>query len=403
MFPDMKAINGIKQWFAALFRVWRREFKLVFSDPGVILFFFALPTLYPITYTLIYNPEVIHNLPIAVIDHSRSTESRRLARMLDATDGLEVYQYVNDRAEAKRLMASKEVFGTLEIPADYGRRLGRGEQSPVTYFADMSLLLRYRTAAFAITDVQLALGDEIRSEKQAQAGLILQNIDGSAIDSEAIMLGDPTQGFASFIMPGVLVLILHQSLILGVTMLAGGAAERRRRNGGFDPLAIAAPGSATLIGKALCYLVCYIPMTLFALHLVPLMFSLPHVGNIWHYFIFIMPMLLAAAMLGQCVAVFVSERESSMLIVVATSVVFLFLSGLTWPRYAMNGFWQLVGDFIPATWGVEGFIRLNSNGATIAGQSTPYLMLWALTLLYFFSALILRRIAGLTPRRLRAL
>ena len=382
-------------WFKSLLKVWRREFSLVFSDAGVMIFFFGLPTLYPIVYTLIYNPEVIKNLPIAVIDHSRTAESRKFVRMIDATDGLEVYQYVDDKPAAKRLMDSKEVFGVLEIPADYSKRLGRGEQANVTYYADMSLLLRYRTAAFALTDVQLALGEQLRTEAVDAAGMLIPSgVGGQSISADSVMLGDPTQGFASFIMPGVLVLILQQSMILGITMLAGGASERRRRNRGYDPLEIDAPATATIVGKTLCYILLYLPLTLYALYLVPAMFALPHVGNIWHEMVFIFPMLLASSVLGMCVGVFVKEREASMLVVVFTSVVFLFMSGLTWPRYAMPPFWKLVSDFIPATWGVEGFIRLNSNGATVAQESRPYLMLWGLTVIYFFVAWLLMRVRG---------
>ena len=77
-------------WLTSLFKVWRREFYLVFHDAGVLLFFFALPLMYPVVYTIIYNPEVIRDMPVAVVDHSRTAQSRELARMVDATDGLEV-------------------------------------------------------------------------------------------------------------------------------------------------------------------------------------------------------------------------------------------------------------------------------------------------------------------------
>ena len=371
----------------------------MFHDAGVLLFFFALPLMYPVVYTIIYNPEVIRDMPVAVVDHSRTAQSRELARMVDATDGLEVYQYAPDMGAARRMMNEKEVFGILEIPADYARCIGRGEQANVTYYADVSLLLRYRQALLNLTDVQLALATRYQQEKIASGGLLLQDIGGSPVDVQSVMMGDPTQGFASFIMPGVLVLILHQSLILGVTMLAGGAAERRRRNGGFDPMAVDAPPTATILGKVLCYVAIYIPMSLYALHFVPWMFTLPHLESMLDCLIFIFPMLIAASMLGLCVASFVTEREASLMVVVFTSVVFLFLSGLTWPRYAMSPFWQLIGDCIPATWGVEGFIRLNSNGATFAQESHPTLMLWTLATVYFSVAWLLVRRFGLFGTR----
>ena len=75
-----------------------------------------------------------------------------------------------------------------------------------------------------------------------------------------------------------------------------------------------------------------------------------------------------------------------MLVVVFSSVVFLFLSGLTWPRYAMNPLWVLIGDAVPATWGVEGFVRINSDSGSLAEQGRPLGMLWLLSAVYFVGA-----------------
>ena len=97
-------------------------------------------------------------------------------------------------------------------------------------------------------------------------------------------------------------------------------------------------------------------------------------------------------MLGITLGSLVTERETSLLVVVFTSVVFLFLSGITWPRYAMPEFWRLVGDCVPATWGVEAFVRINSNGATLAEESFPYTMLWVLSAAYTLTAIIITRI-----------
>ena len=68
------------------------------------------------------------------------------------------------------------------------------------------------------------------------------------INSDARMLGDPTQGFASFVIPGILVLILQQSMVLGVVMLGATSAERRRRNGGTRPAAGAGSGRSHASG-----------------------------------------------------------------------------------------------------------------------------------------------------------
>ena len=319
--------------------------------------------------------------------------------MIDATDAIKIYDYASNMEEARRMKYEHKAFGILLIPSNYSKNLNRGEQGVVTFYSDMGLLLRFRGFVAALTDVQLAAGAKIQQQKIGELGLAGDAVTGKPINTEAIMLGDPTQGFASFIIPGILVLILQQSLILGTSMLAAGGSERRRRNGGIDPMAVDAGPGATILGKMLCYICIYMPVCIYVLDIVPLMFSLPHIGHTADYLLFILPMLIATVFLGITISVFVTERESSLLVVVFTSVVFLFLSGLTWPRYAMNGFWRLVGDCIPATWGVEGFIRINSNGSLLAQESHCYAMLWLLSGVYFVTAYLMTRY--LYPTRLK--
>lgn len=382
----MTPLTSITNWFVSLAKVWRREFMLILKDPGVMLFFFALPLMYPVVYTLIYNPELARDIPVAVVDNCRTAQSRELARQADATQAMSICGYAASIDEARQWMNSKECFGILVIPEDYSRNLGRGEQAVVQFYAEMSLLLRYRGFISSLTDLTIASGAELRPEILEAAGVPVSVSVSAPVNAESHFLGDPEQGFCSFIIPGILILILQQSIVLGVCMLGGGAAERRRRNGGMDPMLIPAPATATALGKALCYLVLYIPLIIFMLHFIPEMFALPHIGSLYDVCMFVLPLIFASAFFGMTLQVFVTERESSMMVIVFTSVVFLFLSGLTWPRYAMNWFWTLIGDCIPATWGVEGFIRINSNGGTLAQNSHPYIMLWVLAGIYFVLA-----------------
>lgn len=377
----MKLVKHISNWLIDVFRVWRREFSLVFGDIGVLLFFFGLPMMYPIIYTLIYDPEIVTDIPVVVIDHSRTADSRELVRMVDATQAMKVDEYVDDLSAARRIMNEHRCFGILEIPADYAKKLGRGEQADCMFYTEMDLMLRYRTITAALADIQLAIGQKVQTKTVNSIGMLAEGMNESAIINDPVMLGDPTQGFASFVMPGIVVLILQQSIILGIGMLFGGHRERIRRYG-YDPEWIDAPAGATILGKTLCYIALYIPMTLWILHLIPMIFNLPHIGAPWQFFSFIMPMLIASIMFGMCIAQFVKDRETSLLLIVFTSVIFLFLSGITWPRYAMNPFWQMVGSLIPATWGIDGFININNNGATLYDVSRQYIILWGLVVLY---------------------
>lgn len=376
-----------RSWFAQLGLAFRREWSMIFDDVGVMLFFIALPLLYPVTYTLIYNPEIVTEMPVAVVDNSRTPASRSLVRSLDAAPAVSIYDYCNDLNEARDLFASGKVYGILEIPADYEKRITRGEQATVPFYAEMSLLLRYRSFISTLTDLQLKLASDITAERVASTGLSTMGIRGLPIGNQSNFLGDPGQGFASFIMPGIMILILQQSMVLGICFIGGTSRERRRRFYGTDPLILDdLSASATVWGKTLCYVMFYIPMTIYVVRYIPEFFGLPHQGDPLTYLLFLFPLLLASAMFGQTVQYICKERESAFIVVVFTSVLFLFLSGLTWPRYAMNGLWTWMGNLVPATWGVEGFIRINSNGASLAESARPYMALWILTAVYFLSA-----------------
>jgi ABC-2 type transport system permease protein len=123
-----------------------------------------------------------------------------------------------------------------------------------------------------------------------------------------------------------------------------------------------------------------------------MMFNLPHAGSPVDYLLFALPLLIASAFFGQTVSHACRHREDSFLIFVFTSVVFLFLSGLTWPRFAMPVVWQWLGAIVPSTWGVEGFIRINTNAATLAETSGPYISLWLLAAAYMLCAYALCRL-----------
>lgn len=402
----MNIFTKIGNWLSDAALTMFREFRTISRDGGALLFFFALPAFYPVVYTLIYNPEVVREIPVAVVDDSRTAESRHLVNMASASPSIKIYDYCADMAEAKHLMASGDVYGIMYIPRRYASDLGNGVQTNVEFYCDMSLLLRYRTFVAALTDLQIKIASEVSSEHIADLGLgsFVTGDSALPVQSNSNMLGDVEQGFASFVIPGIVVLILQQSMLLGICMLGGTRRERRARNGGIDPLGEDTIGAgATVWGNAMCYVAIYLAAAIYCLHIVPEIFNLPHNDNPADYMLLIFPELLAAAFLGQALVLAMKERESCFLILVISSVLFLFLSGLTWPRYAMPDIWLWLSDIVPSTWAVEGFIRINSNGASLAENARPYTMLWILSAVYMVAAILVTRyVAPARPRCLAA-
>lgn len=371
--------------------VYVRQFRTIIHDGGLVIFFLFLPLAYPVIYSLIYNPELVRDVKVVVVDHDRTPESRKLVQRFDATQGVSVLGYAADLGEGRRAMNSHHCYGIMEIPAGYGRKLGQGAKSPVVLYCEMSLLLRYRAMLISATETQLALGAEIQAQEIDNAVPMGASFRiGDPMPIENIDIGVTQGGFDSFIMIGVLVFILHQCIVLSVAMM-GGAYRERPELFYMNPFARPRPVLLSMLARVLVVMTIIVGPICFLIHYVPLMFAFPMAGNPFQIFAFLLPMVIACCFLGECVQALVRQREDVFVIWVATSLMLVFLSGLTWPRFAMSGFWKAVGDLFPATWGMEGFVRMNTDGATLNQVADCYYALWIQAVAYGLLAYLTQR------------
>lgn len=382
----------MKKYFKQYYHAFLREFKLVTGDMGVLIFLFLLPLAYPVVYSLIYNPELVRDVALVVVDNDRTPLSRELVRRLDATQGTHVIGYAANLPEGRHAVNEHEAYGILEIPEGFERNVGEQKQGVAVMYCEMSLLLRYRGLLVSATDVVQELGGEITTERIDNIAPLAETLaTGDLMPVKNIQMGNIEGGFDSFIMPGILILILQQALILGVGM-CGGAVRENPYKASFNPLGKERPSiAATMLGQTTVFIILMIVPAIYIIHYVPLMFKFPMAGNVLEEFLFILPMVLATIGLGFVLQGIVRERESIFVIWVVTSVIFLFLSGLTWPRYAFPGIWRFFSDCVPATWGVEGFIRMNTNGASLAQVRQDYINLWILAGIYMVVGYLVQR------------
>ena len=374
-------------WFIQVLRVCGRELLLVFRDEGVVIFFLLLNAVYPVLYSIIYNPEVVRDEMVVVVDDNRTQLSRDFIRRMDATQEVAIIGYAANMEEAREAMHSKACYGILLVPRDFGQSVTRGEQGHVSLYCDMSVMMRYKAMFTALNNVTQSMG----SERMAAKVEPVLNMGGSIIESRQVPVGNPAMGIASAVLLFILPLVLQQSMILGIAMLHGGSIERRRRNGGRDPMAIEAGPAATIIGKMMCHQIVYVLPVIYVLHYVPLMFGFPQYGNLLHIICLAVPFIVGVSFMGQTLSAVVNERESVFLLFVFSSVVFVFLVGVSWPRYLMSRLWYVVGDCVPSTWMANGYVLMQTNGATLYQVQHPYWMLWLQLPVMFILAYVVER------------
>lgn len=363
-----------------------KELKNVLKDQGVLMFLILVPVAYPTLYSWIYNNEMTREVPVAVVDLSHSHTSREFTRMLDASPDTKVAVRYNSLAEAKECIGRGEAYGAVYFPEDFQTKLNRMEQTHVGVYCDMSLMLAYKAIFQTCTAIQGNMNSRIQIELSGNHTDREDEISTKPLDFEEVPIFNNTAGYGNFIIPGVLMLIIQQTLLLGVGMAAGTAREKN--NYGFlVPVDRHYRGVMRIIwGKSLAYFMIYMVMGTYLLCAVPYMFNFISLVSWKSLMPFILPYLLACIFFSMTISVLMRYRENVMLLVVFSSVPLLFMSGVSWPQSNIPSFWQGVSWLFPSTFGIRGFVRMNSMGATLEDISTEYHALWIQTVVYFVLA-----------------
>lgn len=374
--------------------------KMILKDEGVILFFFFLPIAYPLIYSWIYNNEVVREVPVVIVDDSHSFMSREFARKFDASPDVCVAYHSKTMSEAQSLIGHGKAYGILYFPQDFEKKLGRMEQAHVGVYCDMSYMLTYKAIFQTATAISSSMGAEIQTQLSGNKTDREDEITTKPLDFEDVPIFNTTGGYGNFVLPGVLVLIIQQALVLGVGMIAGTRREKFRAiQKGKSVEESPVPDScslpqgygalSTLAGQSLAYLLIFSVMLAWITLVVPHLFGFVSMVHGKDLLLFFTPYLLACIFMAITVSPLIRYRESVILVVVFTSVPLLFLSGVSWPQNNIPGVWQGVSWLFPSTFAVRGFIRMSSMGALLNDVSTEYIVLWIQTLIYFTMALII--------------
>lgn len=368
------------------------EMKNEFHDEGLLIFCVLVPLLYPLLYSWIYNNEVVRNVPVAVVDMSHSHASRQFIRMFDGSPDTKVAYYCASLDEAKELTGKQQVHGTLFFPVDFEKCLRRGEQATVSVFCDMSLMLTYKAIYQSAQAVASKINSEIQISQSATDFTKRDNeITTKPLDFDEVPIFNTTTGYGNAILPGVLILILQQTLLLGIGLSAGTARERNKFQN-LVPISKHYNGIFRIVfGKTAAYFTLYMVMATYITLCVPRMFHFVSLVTAKTLIGLMAPYLLACIFFGLTISCLVRYRENVMLLVVFTSVPLLFLTGISWPQSDMPWFWQSIAYLFPSTFGIRGFLRINSMGATLQDIQVEYQALWIQVFCYFLTACLVYR------------
>jgi ABC-2 type transport system permease protein len=353
----------------AIWRAARDELRAVFTDGQVRSILLVSLVIYAVIYPLPYRAELLRDVPVVLVDNDRTTTSADLVRRIDASEAVSISEDARDMAQAVRLVQERAAYGLLLIPEGFERNLLRGRQSPVAVYADASYFLMYQRVMQGAAVPIRQLGAEVEAGRLMATGAALgvARAQVSPADQVEVALFNPAAGYATYVLPAAFVLILQQTILMGLALTA---VRRQRRSD--HPVWL-------VLGRMAAWVAIYAVLLPIYLIVLPFLYGLPNLGRTGDILAIGLPFILATGLLAQCVAALLRSAEVVQIVLLALGLPFFFLSGFAWPVEAIPPVLNAMAQLVPSTPAIDGLVRVSQMGAGLPDVAINLWHLWALT------------------------
>ena len=360
------------------------EAKYIFRDRAVFFSFVIVAVLVSFLYTYLYSEETLQELPIGVVDDDHTSQSRQLLRMIDANSGVAIYSSYLNLSEAKKAFQQEQIRGIIAIPSSFSRDLQRGEQPSISVYADASYMLYYKQILTAAKVSATYLNAGVEMKRTSAQGKLPSQVRDEAmpVSAKVVSLYNPSSGYATFLIPVVLVIIFQTTILTAVGILGGTMREGNKLRKIY-PNSNSFWGALPIVmGKATTYLALSMAILLIILGIVMPLFGIPVRSSILSTMVFMVPFVLSIVFMGLCLLGFLHRREDAIMLIMYTSLPSVMLTGFSWPTVAMPEWLHAFSYIIPTTLGAKGFVSITQMGASLSTIFPYWAGMWGLCILY---------------------
>lgn len=382
-----KIITWLKDGFDAMLYTWYYEYKNIFSDAGILSLFVLAHLVYPVLYPIpFYNGhEVVREVPVAVIDDDKTALSRQFIRMCDSNENIKITIHHTSIEEAQNDFFRNKINGIIVIPQGFSGDIYRNQKTAVSVYCDASYFYLYKQV---LTGVKYAA-------TYMSAGIQIQRLQSKGLSRPAAMaareplplisfpLFNPSNSYTNYLIPALLILILQQTLLIGIGSLGGLSYEKKRYHY-FLPVISSRGGILSVVlGKAGAYMSLFLLHSIYFFGIIFRFHGLPMKSNLFNLMVFITPFLLAVIFLGIALSTVFRSREMAILLLLSSAMPFILVSGFSWPILAMPSWLKNLAMLLPSTTGIDGFMKISVLGAELRDVMFNWLFLWGLVAVYF--------------------
>jgi len=363
----------------SLGRAFLGEWRRVIADRAVFSMLIIAPVFYGVFYPQPYLGQLVRKIPIAVVDDDHTALSRRFIQTLDADEAISVAVRAPALDVAQQALFARKVFAIVEIPPDTEREILKGNPARLPAYVDSAYFILFNRALQGILEAaaDTNVADALLGNRPEGAAVKTALAVLSPVELTTEPLYNPTGGYASYVVPAAFVLIIQQTLLIGSAMLTGLGLMQS------GPARNATSAAITLLGRALAHVSIYIPALALFLVILPRIYGFSTLGRLADMALFALPFILATSMMGQAVGRLLKHQETAILVFIATTLPQFFLVGVSWPREMIPPLLDHLRRIFPSESAIDGLVRINQMGASLAEVGADWLYLWLLAAIYF--------------------
>ncbi|OCC02169.1 ABC transporter permease [Labrys sp. WJW] len=372
---------------SGILKAYRHELGRIFALKAIFSTLFVAALIYAVYYPQPYRNEALRDVPVAVVDLDGTTASRELARRLDASSDVAVAMALPDLATAEREVFKRTLSGAVVIPLHFERDLLHGRASPISLYSDASYFLINTRVAGAVNTVARAYGAEVETARLIGLGIdpAVAASATSPMPLVSIPLFNPQGGYATYVLPGAFTIIMQQTLLIAVCLLATIAGMP-----GVAGQSVPDVGAtATVLGKLAAYLTVAVLLVPFYFIVLPYFYNIPRLGALGTIALLALPFVLSVSALGMVIGLTLRSPLTVQLTAAALGLPLFFLSGFSWPIEAVPPALRAVAQLIPGSIAITGMTQVVEMGASIDDVRMQFLGLWALAIGYTLFAILL--------------
>jgi len=384
----------MKARYRFLLRSILQELRLMSLHPGVLLVVIAIPIVYPVIVSWLYQSNQVVERPAVVVDDDASALSRELLIGLDATQELRVIERAGSVEQGWEALRNHRAEVLVYIPSNLSARIKRGEQAHVKVWVDSANMLTYGVAYPGVSSVVSAMNETISERWMRDKGMsrevALARV--SPVARVERFLFHPTLAYGAFLVPGVLLLVVQQAVLIGLAYSAGVSKEQG------EPEEAKRWPFTWLEGKFLAQALLHVGGTAFIVFGVFRWFGWP-VRDATSLFVLFASFVLMVAPAAILVASLVRDRYASFQLLMFASAPMFLMSGFSWPLEQMPPHVRAVAMMLPGTpaLGALRVLSMKSGDLSAVGPWVPWMVVsfagWSVA-----SVIVARR----SWRRLRA-